>query len=722
MFFLFTFLMIILVSIVSSCKKDFSRQPVVTTGDFDLASAIAHGTLVDLGTKEIIDHGFCWDSLGEPNLAQSRIRLGALSKAGDFQVQLTSLRANKSYNLKAFISFGEEVLYGAVVTFTTPDLPTITTSPMTEITATFAKCGGEITSDNGSPVLSRGVCWGSNSNPDTTSNHTFDGTGIGVFESVLSGLSANTTYYVRAYATSIYGIRYANELAFNTGQSATTPYISTNPVSDITQTGASCGGNVVADGGSSVTLRGVCWSTNPYPTTADSKTEDGSGTGVFSSSLSDLTANTTYYVRAYATNSVGTAYGNEIGFTTGQNITTPIVYTNEVTSIAQTTATCGGNVIGDGGAMVTARGVCWSTSPNPTTEDNKTIDGNGIGLFVSYLSGLSANTLYYVAAYATNSVGTAYGSQVTFTTLSGPILPTVTTNNDVNNITQTTATSGGNVTSDGGAAITARGVCWNTSPIPTLANSHTIDGSGTGMFVSNLTGLTQNTHYYIRAYATNNTGTAYGNEVSFTTLSNWSCGDPITITHLVSGGVAPVDKTVSYGTVTNIPGEPTKCWITSNLGADHQATAVNDTTEASAGWYWQFNRKQGYRHDGSFLIPAWTISVIIENSDWLSSNDPCTIELGNTWRIPTYTEWNNVNTSGGWTNWNGPWNSGLKLHAGGYLMPNGGWLYDRGSQGHYYTGMQFDDQNAREFGFTSTTTYVGWGGKAYGFTLRCIKD
>lgn len=76
------------------------------------------------------------------------------------------------------------------------------------------------------------------------------------------------------------------------------------------------------------------------------------------------------------------------------------------------------------------------------------------------------------------------------------------------------------------------------------------------------------------------------------------CGNSITVSH-VAGTVAPVSKTTTYGTVTNIPGETTKCWITSNLGADHQATSMGDATEASGGWYWQFNRKQGYKNDGT---------------------------------------------------------------------------------------------------------------------------
>ena len=135
----------------------------------------------------------------------------------------------------------------------------------------------------------------------------------------------------------------------------------------------------------------------------------------------------------------------------------------------------------------------------------------------------------------------------------------------------------------------------------------------------------------------------------------------------VAGTVAPVSKTVTYGTVTNIPGATTKCWITSNLGADHQATAVSDATEASAGWYWQFNRKQGYKHDGTTRTPntAW-ITSINESSDWITANDPCTSELGSGWRLPTSTEWSNVDASGSWMDWFIPWISGLKLHAAGY--------------------------------------------------------
>jgi hypothetical protein len=206
------------------------------------------------------------------------------------------------------------------------------------------------------------------------------------------------------------------------------------------------------------------------------------------------------------------------------------------------------------------------------------------------------------------------------------------------------------------------------------------------------------------------------------TFAPFTCGVSLTINH-VAGTVAPVTKTVTYGTVTNIPGETSKCWITSNLGADHQATSVSDATEASAGWYWQFNRKQGYKHTGTTRTPntPW-ITSISENSDWIPANDPCALELGNGWRIPTKVEWTNVDASGNWTDWNGPWNSALKMHAAGELLDFNGSLDDRGSFGNYWSSKQIDANSGWQLSF-----YGGYSGmsnppKALGFTLRCIKD
>jgi len=206
------------------------------------------------------------------------------------------------------------------------------------------------------------------------------------------------------------------------------------------------------------------------------------------------------------------------------------------------------------------------------------------------------------------------------------------------------------------------------------------------------------------------------------TPSEWSCGYPITVNH-VAGNVAPVSKTVTYGTVTNIPGETGKCWITQNLGADHQATAVSDATEASAGWYWQFNRMQGYKHDGTTRTPNTTwITSISENSDWTMANDPCALLLDTNWRLPTYTELHNVFISGGWTDWNGPWNSALKLHAAGDLLYSNGALYNRGTDGLYWNSTQSSNSNGFTLHFNSSSSGIYPFVKVYGSSARCLRE
>jgi uncharacterized protein (TIGR02145 family) len=195
----------------------------------------------------------------------------------------------------------------------------------------------------------------------------------------------------------------------------TPPVLTTANVSDITSATASTGGNVTDDGGAEVLSRGVCWSISEKPTIASDKTSDGTGLGSFTSSLTQLTPNTKYYVRSYATNSEGIGYGKQVTFTTSP-VSVPLLTTN-IGDIQPTTAFSGGWITSDNGGFVTVRGVCWSTTTNPTTGDNITIDGSDIGSFTSYLTGLSANTTYYVRAYATNIAGTGYGEQIQFTTL-----------------------------------------------------------------------------------------------------------------------------------------------------------------------------------------------------------------------------------------------------------------------------------------------------------------
>lgn len=195
----------------------------------------------------------------------------------------------------------------------------------------------------------------------------------------------------------------------------TVPVLTTTAATNVTTTSAQSGGVITSDGGATITARGVCWSV-VTPTINDSKTIDGTGTGTFTSSITNLFPNTSYSIRAYATNSAGTGYGNTISVFTVPPPSVPTVTTSTASGINSNSAVTGGDVTSSGGSTVTTKGICWSTSPNPTTANNIISGGTGTGGFVSVISNLPVNVTYYVRAYATNSNGTGYGNEITFTT------------------------------------------------------------------------------------------------------------------------------------------------------------------------------------------------------------------------------------------------------------------------------------------------------------------
>ena len=199
--------------------------------------------------------------------------------------------------------------------------------------------------------------------------------------------------------------------------SVNVPVLATVEITDITKSSAVSGGIITDDGGAMVSARGVCWATNDTPTINDTKTTSGSGDGNFNSNIENLTPNTTYYVRSYATNTKGTGYGNTVSFTTLKALEIPTLTTVEVFQIKQGHATSGGSNINDGGAEIIERGLCFSTKETPTINDAKTTSGTGTADFASTITGLKSNTTYYVRAFATNSVGTGYGNIIKITSL-----------------------------------------------------------------------------------------------------------------------------------------------------------------------------------------------------------------------------------------------------------------------------------------------------------------
>ena len=221
-------------------------------------------------------------------------------------------------------------------------------------------------------------------------------------------------------------------------------------------------GSIVSFGQEEITQHGFCWSENSNPTTEELATQLGNkeSKGNFTSTISDLIANTKYYVRAYVTTKAGTEYGKEKTFTTPAPSLATVV-TADVSNPTQDPALSGGTITDDGGASITARGVCWDTTSSPTLDNSHTTDGTGTGSFTSEITGLNCSTNYYVRAYATNEAGTVYGDTISFTTgRCTPGIPNVITASS-SSITQSSAQGGGNVTDEGLSSVTARGGCWS---------------------------------------------------------------------------------------------------------------------------------------------------------------------------------------------------------------------------------------------------------------------
>jgi uncharacterized protein (TIGR02145 family) len=199
--------------------------------------------------------------------------------------------------------------------------PYLYTTSVTMITGTTAMCGGLMDTtatkkSRNASITSRGLCWSSSTtSPSIDDSKVMCGSGNSPFTGQLTGLSANTLYYVRAFAESSEGVGYGSTLQFNTttiGKIETIPPL----IEDIGETSIICGGNVLNDSNATVTSRGVCWGLSINPTIANSKTVEGSGLGPFTSTITGLKVGTSYTVRAYATSSLGTMYGENIFFST----------------------------------------------------------------------------------------------------------------------------------------------------------------------------------------------------------------------------------------------------------------------------------------------------------------------------------------------------------------------------------------------------------------------
>ena len=699
--------------------------PTVTTKIPSVNEGICRsgGDVLDDGGLPVNAWGVCWSLQDEPNFTPIGNKTAASAKQGSFEVNISGLLSGKTYFLKAFAtnSLGTTA-YGGVEAVQIPAiLPLVSSVTMSNLTLSTGDAKASVTNDGGSTVTDCGFCWNTTSVlpeellAENSISLGADGMVGALFNGTLTNLESGKTYYVWAYATNIVGTQFSSlPSTFNT---PTLPTVSTSIPKTVARNSAVCGGNVSNTGGVVITSRGICYSESDEPTIADACNTyvTAAATGDFSLTVPDLKEGTKYYVRAFASNALGTGYGASESFITH---TIPTVITANADFITSSGAKSGGNVTSTGGETLIARGVCWtssSTEPPHQGLSTKTTDGTATGEFTSTLTGLTRGTTYYIRSYAQNSIGTAYGAVVTIKTLpSVPILATVT----LEPVDDTTQKATSQVTDDGGDVVSLRGLCWNTSGNPTRENGNFVkinDSSGLGSYSDFITGLVEGPTYYIRAFAENNAGVAYGPVRSFKI-----CPAAITVYHVKGLNGAPVDKKVTYQSVSSDISGKMACWLTRNLGADQQPVDFNDYSEPSKGWYWQFNRSQGYKHDGTTRIPSTYPSTSPTAPDgWIPENDPCSLLLGGGWRIPTKDEWDNAITKGGWTSSSIAFNSDLRLQNKSGCLLNSGSTYGFGSQGYYWSSTK-SSSYGYNLNIYGGAPKIESSSLAYGFSVRCI--
>jgi uncharacterized protein (TIGR02145 family) len=408
-----------------SCEKEPKIDPPsVETASVDEiynTSARIGGRVTDNGGAEVTDRGLYWGTATNPEKSGTRRQSG--SGDGVFYEELTDLDSGVKYYVKAYAVNSAGTSYGNETFFTTQiSLPTVTTSPVTEYTSTSATVGGIVTDDGGYEIALRGVFWGIQPNPRLTGTKVEMGSGDGAFSETFTELSRSITYYVIAFATNIKGTSYGSEISFSTEPEL--PAVITATILKITPYSAEAGGVVSSSGGSDVTERGIYWGSTANPVNTGTRLAIGSGTGSYADSLANLTPGTTYYVTAYAVNSIGTAHGEEKSFLTPGEI--PIIdKILEYQDLTANSVVLSGliapgelstNVTFEIG-LTTSYGISVEADENPVTEKD-TVYGT--------ITGLTPNTLYHYRIVAENDLGTAYSADSTFRTVITGIQGTVT--------------------------------------------------------------------------------------------------------------------------------------------------------------------------------------------------------------------------------------------------------------------------------------------------------
>lgn len=519
------------------------------------------------------------------------------------------------------------------------ELPTVNLTLVAEVTTSTATFKGAVVSIGSSRISRHGFCWSTTEEPEIEKDafcNLGDCTSPKDFSYGAANLIPDTRYYVRAYAENDEGVNYSGSMTFKTLSLPEAPTIETGSASNILTNEARVSGTIVKVGNDAGIIQyGHVWDTKTDPTTASYRTELGAtkATGPYTSTLTDLKPNVTYYVRAYATNAIGTSYGEEITFTTIPDVVK--LTTLAATDITHNEATLGGSISDTGGNAITERGVCFGTEANPTLSGTHAASSSTADRFTVRLTELTPRTTYHARAYVTTEAETTYyGDDITFTT-TYEIFPGEVGATTVSAFGTTFATFNSTIVSSGNGTVSDCGFVYALASGPTL-NQGTKLSCGerqSGDFSSTATNLKENTTYYVRAYITNDKGTAYGDETSFTTLA-------ITVPKLSSVTVSDVTASAAIfeaqvvdfgnGTLTDAgfvlgtsPNPVTdhrrlSCGATSDLSAT--ASGLQRATTYYVRAYAINEKGTAYGEQQTFTTPAEAVSLTTSGATDVTHN------------------------------------------------------------------------------------------------------
>jgi hypothetical protein len=573
-------------------------------------------------------------------------------------------------------------------------LPVLNTLAATGITATTATLNGEITATGLPSYTERGFVYAATTMPtveNTIAKITAEVNATMEYFAGVTGLSIGQQYHVRAYAVNSVGTAYSsNEHVFQVVTNA--PQVSTQQPTEpsIANGTITFNGTIAATGDPAYTERGFVYGVTRNPGVDDDnvtkKPVSGSGTGAFSANVSNVAEGSVYYVRAYATSTSGTVYGTEASF--DFNAVMPTLETNAVSSknIGAGTATFSGNLLTTGDLPYQEKGFVYAVTSNPTIEDERlTVSGSGTGLFTRNVTNLQVGNIYYIRTFVTNSKGTVYGNEVSLDF--NAVMPTLSTQAVTDrNIAAGTATFKGTILTIGDPAYNERGFVYGAMHNPVIGedSQKIVAGSGLGEFYGNITGLQENTLYYIRSYTTSSAGTAYGNEQSLqfdyimpSVTTQAATGILQTSVTLNGNAVSAGDLEITErGFVYSINENPTidgtrKIVTGNNLGAFYIATTgLSASTTYYVRAYVQCSKGIVYGQQVSFKTLSNNVHVLevaglmVQKTDingsnyvsWSTANSLCqnsTLDGYTNWRLPTKDElmmlYNERNAIGGFT-------------------------------------------------------------------------